>query len=96
MGRGVCQKVFGDLNHDILRLPSNDIFCCKVREEKAADVEEEVREEKAADVEATPSSAARSPAPTASAVDVDGTYKSNTPDQVTDGSNNSGDEVGLP
>jgi hypothetical protein len=92
VGRGVCQKVFGDLNHDILLLPSND----KIIILSDFDEEEEVREEKAADVEATPSSAARSPAPTASAVDVDGTYKSNTPDQVTGGSSSDGDEAGLP
>jgi hypothetical protein len=55
-----------------------------------------VREEKAADVEATPSSTVRSPASTASANDADGTYKSNTPDQATDGCSSGGDEVGLP
>jgi hypothetical protein len=92
VGRGVCQKVFGDLNHNILGLPSDG----KIIILSDSDEEEEVREEKAADAEATPSSAARSPAPTASAVDVDGTYKSNTPDQVTGGSSNNGDEAGLP
>jgi hypothetical protein len=55
-----------------------------------------VREEKAADAEAAPSSAARSPTPTTSVDDADGTYKSNTPDWVTSGSSSGGDEAGLP
>jgi hypothetical protein len=55
-----------------------------------------VHEEKAADVEVAPSSAARSLAPTASTVDADGTYKSNTPDWVIGSSSSAGDEAGLP
>jgi hypothetical protein len=55
-----------------------------------------VCEEKASDIKATPSSAARSLTPTASAADADGTYKSNTPDRMTGGSGGGGDEAGLP
>jgi hypothetical protein len=58
--------------------------------------EEVVHEEKATDVEAASSSAARSPAPTASADDADGTNKGNTPDRVISGTNSGRDEADLP
>jgi hypothetical protein len=91
--RSSPEGFFGDLNHDFLG-PSDNSKIIILNE--SDEEEEEVHKEKAADVEATPSSAVRSLAPTASADDADGTDKGNTPDQVIDGSNNSGDEVGLP
>jgi hypothetical protein len=91
--RSSPEGFFGDLNHDFLGPSGNSkIIILSESDEE----EEEMHKEKAADVEATPSSAARSLAPTASADDADGIDKGNTPDQVIDGSNNSGDEVGLP
>jgi hypothetical protein len=61
-----------------------------------SDEEGEISKEKVVDAEAAPSSIARSPAPTASIDDADGTYKSNTPDQATTGYSSGGDEAGLP
>jgi hypothetical protein len=54
-----------------------------------------VQEEKATDTKVVPSSTAWPPVLTASADDVDGTYKSNTPNRVIGGSSNGGDEVDL-
>jgi hypothetical protein len=65
-------RLFGDLNRDFLGLPGDDkiIILSDSNEE-----EEKVREEKVVDVEATPSSASRSPTPTASTDDADGANK---------------------
>jgi hypothetical protein len=85
-----AKSLFGDLNRDILGpLDTGKIIILNDSNEK-----EDVHEEKAADVKAMPSSAVRSPAPTASTDD--GTYKSNTPNRATCGCNSGGDEAGLP
>jgi hypothetical protein len=60
-----------------------------------------VHEEKAINVEATPSSVVRYPASTASVDDAPTEAKNDnsddrTPDQEADGSNDSGDNAGLP
>jgi hypothetical protein len=86
------KRFFGDINRDVLGSPDDG----KIIILNDSDEQEEVCEEKAADAEAVPSSAARSPAPTVSAVDADGTYKSNTPDRATDGCSSGGDEAGFP
>jgi hypothetical protein len=83
-------RLFGDLNRDVLRPPGDK----KIIILSDSNEEDEVSEEKAADIKAVPSSAARSPAPTAS--DADGTYKSNSPEQVTCGCCSGGDKAGLP
>jgi hypothetical protein len=57
-----ARSLFGDLNRDFLGLPDDG----KIIIISDSDEEEEVHEEKTADVEVVPSSAARSPAPTAS------------------------------
>jgi hypothetical protein len=86
------RRLFGNLNRDVLGPPGDG----KITILSDSDEEEEVREEKAVDAEATPSSVVRSPASTASAADVDGTYKCNTLDRATCGCSNDGDEAGLP
>jgi hypothetical protein len=87
-----ARRLFGDLNRDILGSSSNG----KIIILNDSNKEEEVRGEKVIDAEATPPSAARSPAPTASTHDDDGTYKSNTPDRVTCGCSRGRDEASLP
>jgi hypothetical protein len=87
-----ARRLFGDLNRDILGSSSDG----KIIILSDSNKEEDVRGEKAIDAEATPPSTARSPAPTASAHDDDGTYKSNTPDRVTCDCSRDGDEAGLP
>jgi hypothetical protein len=63
----LAKRLFGDLNHDVLGPPGDgNVIILSVSDE-----EEEVCEEDATDAEAAPSSAARSPAPTASTTDVD-------------------------
>jgi hypothetical protein len=83
------KRIFGDLNRDVLGLPSDG----KIIILSDSNEEEEVHEEQAADAEAVPSSVARSLAPTAS---TDGTYNSKTPDRVTGGCSSGGDEVDSP
>jgi hypothetical protein len=85
-----AKRHFGDINCDVLGLPGDD----KIIILSDSDEEVEMREEKATDTQAVPSSSARSPAPTATAID--GIYKSNTPDRVIGGSSSSGDKAGLP
>jgi hypothetical protein len=80
-----ARRFFGDLNRDVLGPPGDS----KIIILSDSDEEEEVREEK-------PAYAKRSPAPTASVDDTDGTYKSNTPDRVIGGCSSSGDKAGLP
>jgi hypothetical protein len=84
------RRLFGDLNHDFLGPPSDSkiIILSDSNEE-----EEEMREEKVTDAEATPSSAARSPAPIASADDAD---KGDAPDRMIGGSSSDKDEANLP
>jgi hypothetical protein len=86
------RRLFGDLNRDVLGPPGDS----KIIILSDSDEEEEVREEKPANAKTVPYSAARSPAPTASVDDTDGTYKSNTPDRVIGGCSSSGDKAGLP
>jgi hypothetical protein len=62
------RRLFDDLNCDILELPGNDKVIIL---SDSNDEEEEVCEEDATNVEATPSSIARSPAPTASIANAD-------------------------
>jgi hypothetical protein len=90
--RSSPEDFFGNLNRDILGPPDDG----RITIPNDSDEEDEVSGEKAIDVEVVPSSTTRSPTPTASAGDADGTYKSNTPDWATDGCSSSGDEVGLP
>jgi hypothetical protein len=88
-----ARRLFDDLNHNFL-WPSGD---GKIIILSDSNEEEEAYKEKVIDAKATPSSASRFPAPTTSANDVNGTYKSNTPVRVTGGSSSSGeDETGLP
>jgi hypothetical protein len=89
---GIARRLFGDLNRNVLG-PLGDGKIIILRD---SDEEEEVHEEKATDAEVMPSSIVRSLASTASTNDVDGTYKSNTPDRATSGCSSGGDEAGLP
>jgi hypothetical protein len=74
-----ARRLFGDLNRDFLGPPDDSkIIILSDSDEE----EEEVSEEKTTDIKAMPSSAARSPAPTASTNDVDGADKCDTPDWV--------------
>jgi hypothetical protein len=94
------QKLFGDLNRDVLRPPDDGNIIIL----SDSDEEEEVHEEDVADAEPAPSSAARSPAPTASAVDVDedlnGMQDNNSdglaPDRERGHGSSIGDKVGSP
>jgi hypothetical protein len=87
-----AKRLFGDLNCDFLE-PLGD---GKIIILSDSDVEEEeVREEKVIDAEAVPSSVARSPAPTVSSDDANGTDKGTTPDQVIGSSSSDRDEAGL-
>jgi hypothetical protein len=86
------RRLFGDINRDVLGMPSDG----KIIILNNSNEEEEVHEEKDVDAKVAPSFYARSPAPTASTDDVDGTYKSKTPNQVTRGCSNGGDEAGSP
>jgi hypothetical protein len=85
-----ARRLFGDLNCDVLGPPGDD----KIIILSNSDEEEEVREEKATDVEAAPSSVVWSPSSITG--DVDGTYKSITPDRATCGCSSAGDKAGLP
>jgi hypothetical protein len=87
-----ARRLLGDLNHDVLGPPNDG----KIIILSDSDKEEEVHEEKATGAEAAPSSAARSPTPTASTDDADGTCKSNTLDRATGSCSSGGDKVGLP
>jgi hypothetical protein len=87
------RRLFSDLNCDFLGLSGDSkIIILSDSDEE----EEEVCEEKVTDVKAAPSSATRSPAPTASADDTDGTDNGDTPNRVICGSSSDGDETGLP
>jgi hypothetical protein len=86
------RRLFGDLNREVLG-PLGD---AKIIILSNSDEEEEVREEKAANAETVPSSAARSPASSASTDNADGTYKSNTPNRAIGGCSSDGEEAGLP
>jgi hypothetical protein len=88
----LTRRLFGDLNHDVLGPPGNG----KIIILSDFDEEEEVHEKNVADAEAAPSSVVRSPVPTTSANNVDGTYKSNTPDWMTCSCSSGEDEAGLP
>jgi hypothetical protein len=85
-----ARRLFNDLKRDILGLPGDDTIIIL----SDSDEEMEVCEEKAVDVAL--SSAARSPTPTASVDDADGTYKSNTHDRATNDRSSGRDEAGLP
>jgi hypothetical protein len=66
-----ARRLFGDLNRDFLRsLDDGKIIILS-----DSDEDKEVHEEKAIDIEVAPSSAARSPTPTASTDDADGANK---------------------
>jgi hypothetical protein len=87
-----ARRLFGDLNCDFLRsLDDGKIIILSDPDE-----DKEVHEEKAIDIEVAPSSAARSPIPTASTDDADGTDIGNTPDRVIGSSSSNGDEADLP
>jgi hypothetical protein len=83
------RRVFSDLNHAVLGSPGD----YKVILLSDSDEEEGVCKEDAADTEAVPSSAVKSPAPTASA---DETNKGRSPDRAIGGSSSGRDESGLP
>jgi hypothetical protein len=86
------KRLFDDLNRDILGPPGDDKIIILSNSDKE---EVEVREEDDADIEAAPSSAAKSPAPTASVDDVNDTDKGDSPDQAIGGSSWGGDEADL-
>jgi hypothetical protein len=93
------RKLFGNLNRDVLE-PSDDGNIIILSD---FDEEEEVREEDVTDAEATPSSAARIPASTASAAtdeDLKGMQDDNSDDLALDQEmgygDNSGDKAGSP
>jgi hypothetical protein len=87
-----AKRLFGDLNHSVLGPPGDD----KVIIPSDSDEEEEVREEDVIDAKATPSSAVKSPAPTASADDVDDADKCRSPDRAIGDSSGGGDEASSP
>jgi hypothetical protein len=86
------RRLFGDLNRAVLGSPDDG----KVIILNDFDEEEEVSEEGVTDTKAMPSSAMKSPSPTASVVDVDDTDKGRSPDQAICGSSSDGDEADLP
>jgi hypothetical protein len=86
-----ARRLFDDLNHDVLGPPGDG----KIIIFSESDKEEEVHEEKAINAELVPSSAARCPNPTASADNVDGICKSNTPDRTIGSCRSDRDEAGL-
>jgi hypothetical protein len=96
-----ARRLFGDLNRDVLRPPSDGKVIIL---SDSNDEEEEMREEDVADAEAAPSSVARSPVPTASAIDVDeapnGVQDDNsdgcTPGREIGGNSSGGDKAGSP
>jgi hypothetical protein len=105
------RRLFGDFNCDVLGPPNDDKIIIlsdsdeeeEVHEEKATDVEAapsspawSTASTTSVDAEATPSSTVRSPSSTASIDNASGTYKSNTPDRVTDGYSSGGDKANLP
>jgi hypothetical protein len=63
-----ARRLFDDINCDILGPPGDDKIMVL---SDSDDEEEEVREEDVIDAEVVPSSATRSPSPTASATDAD-------------------------
>jgi hypothetical protein len=84
------RRLFSDLNRDFLGpLSDSKIIILSDSDEE----EEEMREEKVTDAEATPSSAARSPAPIDSIDDAD---KGDAPDRMIGGSSSDKDEANLP
>jgi hypothetical protein len=84
-----AKNLFGDLNRErIGPLDNSKIIILN-------DSKEEVREEDTADAKTASSSAVKSPAPTASAVDADDANKGHTPDQVI-GDSSSRDGAGSP
>jgi hypothetical protein len=85
-----ARRLLGDLNRGVLG-PHGD---GKVIILSDSDEGEEVRVEDAVDAEATPSSAVKSPAPTASTDDAVVTNKGRSPDRVIGDSSSSGDEDG--
>jgi hypothetical protein len=86
------RRLFEDFNNDVLGLPDDGNIIIL----GDSDEEEKVHEKKVIDAKAASSSAVKSPAPTTSAADVDGTYKSNTTDRATGNYNSGGDEASLP
>jgi hypothetical protein len=86
-----ARRLFSDLNHGVLGPPDDG----KVIILSDSDEEEEVREEHAIDAEVVPSSTVRSPAPTASADDVDDADKGRSPDQAIGGSSSGRDKASL-
>jgi hypothetical protein len=94
------RRLFGDLNRDVLGSSGDG----KVIILSDSDEEEEAREETAATTDATPSTAVKSPAPTASAIEADEDPKG-MQDDNSDGlaldreigsSSSGGDEAGSP
>jgi hypothetical protein len=81
-----ARKVFANLNRDVLGLPSDGNIII------LSDSDEE---EKVHDAEVAPSSAVRSPAPTASVDNANDADKGDSLEQAIGGSNNGGDEDGL-
>jgi hypothetical protein len=80
------RRLFGDLNHGLSGLTSDD----NVIVIRDSDEEEEMHEEHTADAEAALSSVVNSLAPTTSAADAD-----DAPDEVQGDSSDGGDEAGL-
>jgi hypothetical protein len=85
-------RLFSDLSRGVLGPPDDG----KVIILSDFDEEEVVREEHAANAEAAPSSAVKSPTPTASTDDANDTDKDRSPDRTIGGSNSGGDETDLP
>jgi hypothetical protein len=94
------RRLFGDLNHDVLRLPGDGNVIILSNSDK----EEEVREEDAADAEVAPSSATGIPTSTFSIADTDeaptrvqdDNSGDRTPDWEADSGSNVRDEAGSP
>jgi hypothetical protein len=94
------KRLFGDLNHELLRPPDDD----KVIILSDSDEEEEEVHQETADVEAVLSSAVKSPTSTSSSVAVDDAPEAvqddsndgHTPDRAHGGSSSGGDETGSP
>jgi hypothetical protein len=87
-----ARRLFGDLNHDVLGPPGDG----KVIILGDSDEEEEVCEEDATNAEVAPSSAVKSPTPTASFKDANDADKGRSPDRVIGNSSSGGDKAALP
>jgi hypothetical protein len=87
------RRLFDDLNHDVHGPPGDgEVIILGDSDEE----EEEVCEEDATNAEVAPSSAVKSPTPTASFEDANDADKGRSPDRVIGNSSGDGDKAALP